>query len=191
MIYLNDEALESLAALMVDVPTVDGSPDGRSAMDGKPEVTKGKPDKLSGRKGEEALILALATGLSIPRAAKKAGVGVVTAYRRMEEPAFRQQVTRMRDSLLNEVVGKLVSVALKAVGALEKNLASRDEGERRQAAVAVLNSMMAGYTLTEVKRRLEALEDASDGRPERPVPQGAIPGAEAAPVPPWQNGRHG
>ena len=41
--------------------------------------------------GHDALVLALAQGLSVA-AAKRAGLSIRTVYRRLEDPAFRQQI---------------------------------------------------------------------------------------------------
>ena len=77
-------------------------------MSGKPAGFSGKPAGKTGHKGGDAFVLALATGLSIPAACKRAGIGITTGYRRWDDPAVRQEVSRVRDRLLGEAVGRLV-----------------------------------------------------------------------------------
>src|SRR5262245_32598380 len=130
-----------------------GTPTGR---DGKDNEARTPP---SGRKGEQALVLALATGLSVPQAAAQARIGKSSAYRHMADPAFRRLVSKARDDLLFRVVGRLMAVALKAADTLERQLDSKSESTSQRAAVAVLDNMIKGHQLTEFLRRLEALEE--------------------------------
>src|SRR6267378_3683426 len=89
-----------------------------------------KYGKPSGRKGGDALVLALATGLSLPQAARKAGIGVNTAYVRMKDPEFRKEVTKARDDLLSQAVNRLVAASCQAVDALTANLADESPAIR-------------------------------------------------------------
>ena len=123
---------------------------------GKPVVRSGKP---TGKKGADGLALALATGLSVPQAAKKAGIGVNTAYVRLRDPAFRDDVVRARDELLSRAVNKLVCASCDAVDALTANLSDASPAVRNKAAATILASMIQGVGLTEILKRLEALEE--------------------------------
>jgi hypothetical protein len=102
--------------------------------------------------------MALACGASIPQAAKQAGIGVSTGYRRVAEAGFREKVARARDDILGRAIGALIDAGVEAVAALRDQLGSEDEGLRHRAANAILEHMVSGYGLTEVIRRLEALE---------------------------------
>ncbi len=59
---------------------------------------------------EEALILALASGLPIKDAASKAGVCEKTAYRRYADPEFRTRIDAMRSQMVQDAIGRLASI---------------------------------------------------------------------------------
>jgi hypothetical protein len=122
-------------------------------------IGNGEKNGKPGRKGGDALMLALAMGSSIPVAARKAKVGVSTAYRRMEDPAFREEVRRARDDLLEQAVAKLVNAACQAVDTLTENLRDESAGVRNKAAATILANMIQGVQMTEILRRLESLEE--------------------------------
>jgi hypothetical protein len=129
--------------------------DTESAASGKPMESGGK----TGRKGGDALVLALATGLSLPQAAKRAKVGVSTAYRRMDDPDFRAEVRKARDELLQQAISKLVEAGCRAVDTLTENLRDESPSVRNKAAATILSNMIQGVQMTEILRRLEALEE--------------------------------
>src|SRR5262245_39585567 len=84
--------------------------------------------------GPDPLVLALATGCSVTDAAQRAGLARRTVYRRLEDPDFRREVTKARDELLFQVVGRLMAVAIKAADTLEKQLDSKNEVTSQRAA---------------------------------------------------------
>ena len=122
---------------------------------GNPAGTTGKP----GHKGGDAFVMALGMGLSVPAACKQAGIGTSTGYRRLEDPAVRQEVSRVRDRLLGEAGGRLLAAAGGAVGALVANLGSECEATVNRAAVAILAHMLKGVETVELARRVQQLED--------------------------------
>jgi hypothetical protein len=126
------------------------------SADGIPGVRNGKP---SGRKGGEALVLALAAGLSVPQAAKRAGIGVNTAYVRMRDPTVRREVARARDDLLSQAVGRLADAAVEAVDVLRTTLRSKSEGTRTRAALGILGHMIRGMETHELARRISEIEE--------------------------------
>jgi hypothetical protein len=123
-----------------------------------PAARKQKP---SGRKGGDAFVLALATGLSIPQAASRAGISNATAYVRADKPEVRQAVAKARDQLLAQVLGQLVEAGCKAVNTLTANLADESAGTRNKAAATILANLIHGYSMVEILRRLEQLEGDS------------------------------
>lgn len=133
--------------------TTDETPDPDEG--GNPGVRSGKP---SGKKGADALVLALATGLSVPQAARAARIGVNTAYQRLKDPAVQAAVMRARDDLLARAVNKLVAASCEAVDALTENLRDESPAVRNKAAATILANMIQGVGLVEITRRLEALE---------------------------------
>src|SRR6266540_2460033 len=90
------------------------------------------------RKGDSALVAALAAGRTVRDAAKTAGVSEATAYRRVQEPAFRQAVTEARAKLIETAVGQLAEAATSAVATLRVLLEADAETVRLGAARAIL-----------------------------------------------------
>jgi hypothetical protein len=131
-----------------------GNPAGESGIETLPPT----PRKPSGKKGNDALVLALATGLSVPQAAKRAKIGMTSAYRRLEDPAVRAAVKKARDDILGQAIAKLVNASCQAVDVLTENLKADDPNVKLKAAAAILQNMIAGVQLTELVHRLEALE---------------------------------
>jgi hypothetical protein len=76
------------------------------------------------RKGDIALITALAAGHSIKDAAKIAGIGERTAHRRLDEPVFKERVNDMRAEFLSEAVGRLSDATTEAAKTLRSLLDS-------------------------------------------------------------------
>jgi hypothetical protein len=126
-----------------------------TAPDAKPVLFNGRP----GQKGGDALVLALATGASVPQAAERAGIAVSTAYRRLENPTTRRAVSRARDELLAQAVGRLLAVAGRAIDTLEAHLDADIAAIRIRAALGILANMLKGVDSVELARRLTELED--------------------------------
>src|SRR5262245_9420848 len=59
------------------------------------------------RKGDGALVLALAGGLTVRDAAHAAGVGERTATRRLADPDFRRRVSHVRAEMVERALGKM------------------------------------------------------------------------------------
>src|SRR5262249_22204891 len=112
-----------------------------------------------GKKGGQAFVLALATGLSVPQAAERAGIATSTAYRRLEDRAVRREVSRARDDLLCQAVGRLAAAAVAAVDVLERNLGSKNDSVANRAALGILSNMIRGMDCVELARRLTELEE--------------------------------
>lgn len=120
----------------------------------------GRPGSKPGQKGGgDALVLALATGCSVPDAAKRSGLAVRTVYRRLEDRDFRQEVAKARDNLLSQVVGLLLEASCEAVATLRRSLKSKCEGTRNLAAGRILEHMFRGVETAELVRRIQSLED--------------------------------
>lgn len=114
---------------------------------------------MTPERGEAALILALARGERIERAAKLAGVSARTVYRRLADPTFRGEVSRRRDLLIGSAVGKLADVAAEAVEVLAKLMRSaKSEAVKLQAARAILAHVRPIGEYGEVTDRLEEVE---------------------------------
>jgi hypothetical protein len=87
---------------------------------------------------DDILAAHVASGLSLKKAAKKAGVGERTGQRRMADPEFRSRVDGLRRVIIGEAVGKL-SVSMAAAAAkLAKLVKSGDERIALAAAKEVV-----------------------------------------------------
>jgi hypothetical protein len=127
----------------------------------------------NGRKNvDDALVLALATGVSVPAAAQRAGVSERTAYRRLDEPSFCRRVAETRSALFAEAVGRLAALAGKAADALGELLTSDRDLVKLQAAKGVLELGPKLREAGELAERIDALErrlaggDGDEARPE-------------------------
>jgi AcrR family transcriptional regulator len=90
----------------------------------------------NGKKGgDEALVLALSSGVSVAKAAEQAGVSQRTVYRRLEDPAFRQKVEESRTRLVDAVIGRLAALGGVSVDQLGKLVASGESESVRLNAV--------------------------------------------------------
>jgi hypothetical protein len=104
------------------------------------------------------LIAGLARGLSVKRAAERAGVNVRTAFRRLENPEFQAQVSRARGQLHSRVAGLLAAGGIRAVKALVKLLDSDTDKIRLQAARGVLAHQFRAAEFADLAEQVEQLK---------------------------------
>ena len=120
------------------------------------ENQKGRP-----RKGETMLIEALARGLTLKEAARQAKVGETTAWRRWQEPAFRQAVAEQRGALLGKASGVLAEATGRAAETLAELLGAEAASIRLAAARAVLDQATRMAELLDLAERVGKLEAQS------------------------------
>src|SRR5437588_12703673 len=77
-----------------------------------------KTGKSDIRKGSEALVLALARGLSVRKAAEESGIAERTIWRRLKDPAFQAKISEARMATMRRTVGILTTVSAEAVKTL-------------------------------------------------------------------------
>jgi hypothetical protein len=149
------------------------------------------------KKGDEALIHALAVGVSVPAAAGHAGLSKRTAYRRLEDPAFRARVDEARAEIVSGVVGRLSGIGVLAGDTLKDLLGDASSSIRLGAARAALEFMFRGHEqdtlarqLRELKQQIEALQGptanaaAVPGEPPgSPAPETSHAQSDAGPGP--------
>jgi len=126
-------------------------------MNGKRDLSL-QPSPGSGRRGEEALLRALAAGEPVGLAAQAAGLSERTAYRRLGNPSFRQRLAALRDELISAALGELTHSTSDAVATLRQLLQSKDERVRLAAARAVLDQTLRLREAVTFEQRLNALE---------------------------------
>jgi hypothetical protein len=102
--------------------------------------------------------LLLASGRSCEEAAAGAGIDQKTLYNWRRQPGFQRLVVRRRDAIVNEVVGKISALAIKAVDALDGLLDDPLPRIRLGSAKAVIESLLKAHDLLAVQGRLAEIE---------------------------------
>jgi hypothetical protein len=122
-----------------------------------------------GRKNADAaLIAALASGSTVRDAAKSAGVGETTVYRRLQEETFRRRVDEARTAMIARAVGRLADTATEAAATLRALLGDDiPPAVRLGAARSVLDAVIKLREHDELAERLKALEGQLEGQDAR------------------------
>jgi hypothetical protein len=117
-----------------------------------------------GKVNDDALVLALACGATVEAAARQAGCGPRTVYRRLEDAAFRTRIRDLRADMVHRASGLLTAAAAEAVRTL---LALQKDGvppaTRLGAARAVIELGIKVRELSELEERVAQLERAAQG----------------------------
>ena len=141
-------------------------PCGNCKNGGRRKQMKGHGEKRS-RKTEQ-FIAALLTEPTIEAAAKKVGIGEVTAWRWMKDRAFGDQYREARREAMRRTTARLQGASLEAVDALrEIQHAGESESARVSAARTILEQALKATDLEDVQQRLDALEQVVKSQPER------------------------
>jgi transposase-like protein len=111
----------------------------------------------NGNKRERAA-LALASGLSVRRAARECSVGARTIHRWLEKEPFRHRIQELRTEMFTCAVGRLSRVSGKAAGKLKGLLDSEDERIRLAAAKTILETGMKAREMVDLLDRVDTLE---------------------------------
>lgn len=112
------------------------------------------------RRGDVALLGALATGMSVDRAAEAAGVARSTAFRRLQDPDFREQLSRVRADAAGRAAGVLSAAATSASVELARlAIHATSESVRRRACVDVLEVGARLREFGDFEERLRRLEE--------------------------------
>ncbi len=110
------------------------------------------------KKGDNAIVVALAAGYNVREAAGRAGVSERTIWRRLTDPDFRQLVLNCRTAMLEAAVGMLADAATDAVTTLRELLRADSESVQLNAAKAILEVGPRLRESLEIELRLIALE---------------------------------
>jgi hypothetical protein len=117
--------------------------------------------RTCGKKADQALLQALACGATVENAARKAGISERTAYRRLDNPAFVQQLHQLRADMVQRTAGMLSGAGLGAV----KTLVDLQQdvvvpaAVRRGAARDVLELAIKYRETADLEQRVAALEE--------------------------------
>jgi hypothetical protein len=111
------------------------------------------------RNADHQLLLALACGASVENAARQAGLSESTAYRRLADLAFRQQLQALRADMIQRTAGALTAAATEAVRTLlELQKAAAPPAVRLGAARSILEMGLKLREAADLEERLTALE---------------------------------
>ena len=104
------------------------------------------------------LMTALAGNLGMPAACEAAGVSRATAYRWVKEPAFQEELRRLRDEVLSEALATVKTHAARAVTKLAELVDAEDDRVSRRACNDILGRALKVRELDDFERRLAAME---------------------------------
>ena len=117
--------------------------------------------RKSNRAAEQVLLTALAFGATVENAARKAGIGERTAYRRLADPDFRARLSQARQEAVVRTAGMLTGAAVGSVKTLVdlQQDASVPAAVRRGAARDVLEMAVKYRESAEMEQRVAAIEE--------------------------------
>lgn len=118
---------------------------------------------------QEAVAVSLATGATLPQAAKASGVGLRTIERWLkEQPALSRRVIELRTEMTARALGQMTEGMVYAAKTLRRLLYAKSETIRLGAARAVIELGVKLRESVEMEARLTALEgDEGDGGDQR------------------------
>jgi hypothetical protein len=115
------------------------------------------------RKGDDALLLALASGKTLREAARAAGIGERTATRRLADPEFRRRITELRTEMVSRALGTMADGMSEAAQTLRSLLKAQSESVRLGACRALLELGVNLREVVELEERFAALELRTEG----------------------------
>jgi transposase-like protein len=117
------------------------------------------------RQYAERLALAIASGLSVERAAGQLGISRVTAYRRWRDPSIKKRVAELRGEITDQAIGRLVDTLCEAVLTLRRLMAEADtDSVKLKAATALIENGLKAAAITQLEQRLTELESVLKAR---------------------------
>jgi hypothetical protein len=133
------------------------------------------------RKGaDQVLLQSVACGATVENAARKAGMSERTAYRRLDDPAFVEQLDQLRTNMVQRTSGMLTGAGMGSVKTLVdlQNDVAVTPAFRRRSARDLLELGLKFRENTAWEQRLAALEarlanpgsSGPDNRPPAPSP---------------------
>ena len=112
------------------------------------------------KRADEILVVALACGATNEAAAKQAGVGESTVYRRLRDHQFCRKVHRARADIVERIAGTLTAASTEAVRTLlDLQKTNYPPAVRLGAARAILEMGGKLRENAELSERLATLED--------------------------------
>jgi hypothetical protein len=118
--------------------------------------------EIGRRKGDDALLLALAAGQTVRDAARAAGIGERTATRRLTDPSFRRRLVELRADMVNRALGKIADGMSDAAATLRKLLKAKGESVRLGACRAMLELGVKLRESVDLEERFALLEGRAE-----------------------------
>ncbi len=128
-----------------------------------------------GRKNVDAVLVeALACGASAANAAQRAGVSARTVFRRLEEPAFRQRIEKVKQETVERTSAMLTAMGIESCRGLHDLM---DKSIPPHVRLGVFRAVLGlGCTLREhvdLGRRVSELEEERDRSKTAPPDEGS------------------
>ena len=119
------------------------------------------------KSADRILLQALACGATVENAARKAGMSERTAYRRLDDPVFLNQLEQLRADMVLRTAGMLTGAGMGAVKVLVElqNDAAQPAAVRRRSARDVLEMGLKFREIAQLEQRLAAIEAQMAGVP--------------------------
>ena len=111
---------------------------------------------------DDALAVALASGLTVQEAARKAGVSERTTFRRLADLGFRQRVACARAEMVTQALGMMAEGMTAAAGTLRQLLTASADTVKLGAARSILELTVRLRESVELEQRLTILEQQSE-----------------------------
>ncbi len=112
------------------------------------------------KKSDDAIVTALACGLSVEAAAKQCQLSIRTIYRRLQDPAFQARLSELRSDMVKRAASMLTAASSDAVRTLvQLQRESLPASVRLGAARAVLEIGLKVRDIVELETRIQQLED--------------------------------
>ena len=109
---------------------------------------------------DEKILAGLISAGSIRKAAEAVGCSVTTIRQRLNDPAFRDEYEKAKSELLAEATGELCARLNESTAVFAEIMldTAAPPGVRLQAADCVLRHAARYFSLSEIERRITALE---------------------------------
>ena len=109
---------------------------------------------------DDTLLLALACGATIENAARKANVGMRTAYRRVADPEFQKQLKQVRTEMVQRATAMLSAAAMEGVKTMIELLGpTTPPAVRLGSARSIVELGVKLRESNELAERITALEE--------------------------------
>jgi len=123
------------------------------------------------KKSEDALLVALACGLSIEQVARQTGVSARTIHRRLGEANFRFRLDELRFEMLDRSCAMLTAAGVESVRTLAELLKPQHPATTRlQAARSILDLGVKFRQQVDVEQRMKLLEERFEESSNGPRP---------------------